>query len=1010
MTQGIKFITDLSSLTVTTKYDGTPYGDTVVLGDLNYPLDNMSDYSVFGAWKDSQTGKIIHDADSIPDGSTLIAVNTSPIGVAEVNAFVADSSSQVRKYIKLNNHAPRRLQGTYITKYSKLAWVDIAQNVSTPKGFPFKGISTSSNGDPLISVNDSTVGDFTSSVVASTSNSIAYLPIYDIFVSDFKGQSSATSDRTTIKIDGNGGKLASNRPYVTTPKMTPKYGETIKELLTRANLLQYTDATKMTPPTPNQYFQGWLGTLYTINGFYQDVPLVADVPTDLTQTIYPPIDEIIKGTKISFKLVAKWGTYTKNADGTNNDKSNATLYDSNGNTIGTYKNLPKGTTTQDLINGKYAGTDASGNTIPAGTNQTPNLGDVTKKLRELANNEKVKAVQWLDSDLIQQDNSKPGLTYDDLSKKKFEELSQNWATVTVNDGAKHLSPASESNTDKLPSVQIGSSKLSITKDKTILYGDLKLYLNNGWAKDTSTDDYTWTQSDHKLTFKSVKKSSDISNMEGFGPFGTAYIEPDSTGTTLNNGVPVNPATDVLQPGDNDINTSGADSNYRPVTSANPARVKTVGSDSKTKDLSITPENVGKPLGDLTKYDLPNYAISGGFVITTKDGRQVIVDPSDENWADKIGGIDQLPGSTITQIIKYPAGRFVYYGDANGGTFFDGTTIASLFSNLESLTLAQLSVMMPIATKGVLLSAGFNDTDSTTVSPDITVVQSSATVYAYYKQTRNALIRYPREFYLVDTSTITTDPKELDSFSFNDIAGIDTGIIATSPTGLGYTNHTELNESYSDWTTPLSIKTTTVDPSQITFTLFMKDYMSYAKFGNWLNNKKLALYYLNDTGTQSFINVQLDSLPKTELSTSSVGYIQTTLTLLKTSSWYDIKPIREDGVFNNNILGFSGNAYTQFVVTGTFSAKTVTVTLQKLASDGASWIEIAHETVNGWASKDTFRYSSIPNNNYVMADNVNVSSLLDFLTGSQLIASGNGTYRLVPSVGTIEGTVTREKQI
>ena len=1003
MAQGIRFITDISNVVITTTYTGAAIADGVKLGDIDYPIENPSKYSVFGAWQDTSTLQILTDDSVLKDGQTLKAVNTAPVAVTEINAFTSDTSDQTRTYTVTNASAPRRLQGTPITKFTRLSWTDVSKNVKAPNNYPMQGVSASSEGGNLIDLSKALVGDYLPNIVTNSGSQVASLPLYDIFVKDFKGQ----EGHTFLIVDPVGGTLANGSSSQDVSYPWAQYGETLKSYLSRAGRYDLLNVSKMTPPSANQYFQGLKAWSNEKDGNGNSV---AAIHIDMTSKIYPPVESMFSGHFWELHIYPEWGTYETNADGSLNNTSNATLTNSDGDVIGNFTDLPPKTTVGDLINGKYAGTDANGNAIPAGTNLTPKLGSVQKSLAELANDDVVTSIQWAQSDMITQDNTKGAVSYTDLSKMDYDKVNISWDALMQGDASTTVSPTSKLDKNKLPSVKIGDNTLTIDKDGKIKYGDITIWDGSNWSQDTTASGAKWERSSQTLTFDNPGKVQDITNMSGFGSFGTANLQPDSTGTVLDNGNIVDPANDILQPGDNAVDTSGASSNYRPVTYDNPAPVSSVDSNGNTKEMLMDPSDLGTPLNELTSYNVQNYTVTNGYIVTTTDGTQTIVDPTDRNWIDKIGGINKLPGASISQTVEIPAGRNQYYGDANGGQFYDGSTQITVYTNQTSMQLGALRLMMPVATKGAAFSTGFNDSTShESISPDSKMIDVGATLYAMYQAVEGSFKRYPREFWLVDRTTISAFPDDLVKYDLNDIKDTSTGLIATDPENLGFNNSQQVIGSTSRWSSMSSQRTDNLDVQQITFKLYMKDYASYDKFGQWLQSKDLALYYLNNQGYQNFVNVSIASLTKSELSTSSVGYFQSTLTLNVLSSWYDIQTLQE-GLFNNNANGLAGNVYVDIRLSGLANESSVTLSLQQLSQDGKTWTEIAKESIPSWDGSDTLHYSSEPSNTVIESSKGDVSGLIDFLNGSPLIASGKGNWRIQASKGTVYGTAYRERLI
>lgn len=993
----INFITELTNKQITKTYTGKEIKGSVKLGDLDYPIDNINKSSVFGAWQDIQSGVIYSDDDFVEDGAHLTAINTAPVSIAEINAFV--ETNQIQYHQKLNNKAPRRLVGQPITKYSKIGWVDgLGSKVTEPNSYPLKGLSFDSSGDTLIN-NDDLISQHLSTASTVAGNGALVLPIYDVFVQDLKGH----EQKAKITFRGNGGRLNTRYDWENNwEAYTPRYGETLRQFVDRkggSDIVLKTS--KFTPPAANQYFAGWK---------------MGDEVVDMSSKFYI-MNRDMAGNWQYYNIDAVWKQYPETADSTPEnpkyqDTSSANVFDNDGDLLGSFDNLPVGTSANDLLNGTYPYTNAAGEQVPAG--QQPLADQLTsdKPISTLAKNDQVISLSWEKETATVVDNSKSpaGLTYADLESFTYADLSgKSWGDVMAGIDPSTKKPATEKYQNA--SVKLGDYTLSQSEDGTLKIGDTVIY-------DGNTDTFKeQTASGFKvkgavITFDAVQSVGDSSNIKGFTT-GTATIKTNNATTSVN-GQPFG-GTDALQPGLNDVTTQPAH-DMTPTSDENPANVKIpqYGSDGnplydpetgsqKYKEMLIGSADIGQPLDSLEKHDIPNYTIGNGWIVTTSDGEQHLVPSDDTNWADGLGNLD---GAILQPNVIYPDDRFNYKGDANGGKFIDGSTQAVVYSNRSELPLTLLQFMMPPATKQLQVSVGYGLEPTSDKVEDVTV-DAGSTIWAIYGDVGGSFKRYPREFYLVDRTTITENPDDLDLYDLNDsplnhLTG--SGVFMYEPDGLGYKNHKKVAESVNSWKQEGELDTT---QDQITASLFFKDYQSFARLGAWVQGRKLTLYTLNRKGAQNFVNIEISELTKSELTPKAKGYLQESVTFDKVSDWYEI--IENDaatGMFSMISTEGLGDGFITF--THTVTGNTVTYELEQKHND--NWETIASESFDGLPSNATIDYSTKPLDTHALVNGKSAVLYMDLVKTEALVAKPGSVYRVVANGQPIKVTITRTKQI
>lgn len=995
----IKFSTELSNVQLSSDYHGNPIVDSVRLGDLNYPLNNVSTSSVFGAWQDAKSGAILTDDDIIEDGSELIAINTAPVAVLEINGFI--ETNQITTFDVLPDTAPRRLVGTPVTKFSQLSWLPIGEIVVLPSGaYPFQGVSFNSEGGDIVDpATLGAVGNYLSEVTTQPGNEVATLVFYDQFFNDLKG---VEISKAHMRLSSNGGKWedGSSGPSSDVLLVGIKYGETLGQLLKRKNVTKV-NPSKMTPPS-GQHFVGYQ---YTRSGAF--VP-ADNSPRwiDESSQIFPTLEPISSSSSDTFNVKMIW---EDNASSEDDTPASLDLYDEDGDLLGHFDDIPEGTTLQDIMNGDVPGFDSNGDPLPDGD---PLKTTSDKKLVDLSEDDVLAGFRFKKSDYLGEKPDAQTKTWGELGEMVRSDLHVGWSQLGQ-DPATLESPINTKNAsgddigdDIVGQIVAGTHTLKAT-NKELTFDDVTLYNDDGFAVDL----------DWSTTFDGVKIDT-LEHPERFN-MGWATVESSTLGegTTLDGGR-VNPTTAPITEGPHEA-VVAPQINPRPITNENPAPVTIKRPDGTEEPLVITPEDLGTPLDDLVGYDVPNYAIGNGYIVTTPDGVQHVVDGSTGSWS---GGIGLLPGSTIEPVIIYPAGRFEYYGDANGGRYRNGSKTSKVLSGSDSVKLGTLSQMLPMPVNGLNPASGYNTTGLKEEPDPETVIQQGSTVYAYYLPTGlNAFRRYPREFYLVDRSTISTNPDHLDLFDLNDVKGSGSGVVMVDPEGLGFTVE---------------------DGQQITATLLFKGYNAFLKLSNWLNNKDVALYELNDSGFQNFVNVEIHTLTKSELTTKAVGYFEESVTFDKVGEWYDLKTL-SDGVFSNDghglpvesFVSVSGAVVSTSISMGT-SSHDIALTLQKLSDDGTVWevVKTEHITVqmtmnlpiSGLLLPLLVTYDSRPNRQTVNVSLPSVilpgleigeidSVMINYGNSEPLVTTDGGSYRVQASLDgengvNLSGYALRQRRI
>lgn len=192
-----------------------------------------------------------------------------------------------------------------------------------------------------------------------------------------------------------------------------------------------------------------------------------------------------------------------------------------------------------------------------------------------------------------------------------------------------------------------------------------------------------------------------------------------------------------------------------------------------------------------------------------------------------------------------------------------------------------SNMMPLTVQRV---------DATTVAEPKWMLEGTVDLY-----------RKPREFFLIDRSTIFDGWLYMDKFNLMDKESV----FVLDPTGLGAEYEDQNSNNIDGWAKAKQQLTN----NDISFKAYYKGYAEYQRLGQWMTGKDLALATLNETGEPTYWMVSKKNIEKTEI-TEGDDWLVGTITFTKQSPGFDIETlgIGTDSVIDNNDMNPRRNTY------------------------------------------------------------------------------------------------------
>ena len=242
-----------------------------------------------------------------------------------------------------------------------------------------------------------------------------------------------------------------------------------------------------------------------------------------------------------------------------------------------------------------------------------------------------------------------------------------------------------------------------------------------------------------------------------------------------------------------------------------------------------------------------------------------------------------------------------------------------------------SDMMPLTVQRV---------DATTVAEPKWMLEGTVDLY-----------RKPREFFLIDRSTIFDGWLYMDKFNLMDKESI----FVLDPTGLGAEYEDQNSNNIDGWAKAKQQLTN----NDISFKAYYKGYAEYQRLGQWMTGKDLVLATLNETGEPTYWMVSKKNIEKTEI-TEGDDWLVGTITFTKQSPGFDIETlgIGTDSVIDNNDMNPRRNTYVYIKSTQLGTAVRDSYVLATNLDTGEQVID----KLNGTIPAGSFiEYSTIPYN-------------------------------------------------
>lgn len=244
-------------------------------------------------------------------------------------------------------------------------------------------------------------------------------------------------------------------------------------------------------------------------------------------------------------------------------------------------------------------------------------------------------------------------------------------------------------------------------------------------------------------------------------------------------------------------------------------------------------------------------------------------------------------------------------NANGGVFYRGTSYETQQISVDvskTDTYSIVSGYIPEVKKRTLgLLYWALDLEHMEPAYPNTVVDQS-TVFAKWSIIDNIeLYRKPREYYLVDASTITKGWDQMDKFSISD----KNNIFVIDPEGNGATYDTASTYTSNGWgSAEQELKGGT-----LSFDAYYNGYSQYNRLGRWMRGKELAMVRLDETGIPTYWMVKPAEIERTEIKYNE-QYLKGKLSFTKLSPPFDLEfiGIGTDNIIDNEDNMFRRNSY------------------------------------------------------------------------------------------------------
>lgn len=229
-----------------------------------------------------------------------------------------------------------------------------------------------------------------------------------------------------------------------------------------------------------------------------------------------------------------------------------------------------------------------------------------------------------------------------------------------------------------------------------------------------------------------------------------------------------------------------------------------------------------------------------------------------------------------------------------------------------------------------------------------VVADRSTIVAKWSVTDNIeLYRKPREYYLVDASTIIKGWDQMSKFSISD----KNNIFVIDPEGNGADYDTSSTYTSDGW----GSSEQELRGGTLSFDAYYNGYSQYNRLGRWMRGKELAIVRLDETGIPTYWMVKPAEIERTEIKYNE-QYLKGKLSFTKLSPPFDLEflGIGTDSIIDNEDDMFRRNAY---VYIHSLKVPDRDTGVQIIAHNGSTTIEDSVEV--DLPAGSYFEYSTIP---------------------------------------------------
>lgn len=303
------------------------------------------------------------------------------------------------------------------------------------------------------------------------------------------------------------------------------------------------------------------------------------------------------------------------------------------------------------------------------------------------------------------------------------------------------------------------------------------------------------------------------------------------------------------------------------------------------------------------------------------------------------------------LIQVASSFTTVFFNANGGVFYKGTSYETEQISVDvskTDTYGIVSGYVPEIKKRTLtlLYWALDLEHMEPAYPNVVVDRS--TVTAKWAVTDNIeLYRKPREYHLVDASTIIKGWDQMDKFSLSD----KNNIFVIDPEGNGASYDTSSTYTSNGWgSAEQELKGGT-----LSFDAYYNGYDQYNRLGRWMRGRELAMVRLDETGIPTYWMVKPAEIERTEIKHNE-QYLKGKLSFTQLSPPFDLEflGIGTDNIIDNEDDMFRRNAY---VYIHSLKIPDRDAGVQIMAQNGSTTIEDSVEV--DFPGGSYFEYSTIP---------------------------------------------------